>query len=65
MEMVVFWALFAIVVLAVGYVWARALNLRTRKAALGRGPASSDAAPHSKEHGVDVQARRKTYDDVT
>ena len=63
MEMVVFWALFAIVVLAVGYVWARALNLRTRK--LERDAARSDAAPQTKEHGVDLQSRRKTYDDVT
>jgi hypothetical protein len=65
MEMVVFWALFAIVVLAVGYVWARALNLRTRKPALERDPARSDATSQTKQHGLDLQAHRKTYDDVT
>jgi hypothetical protein len=63
MEMVVFWTLVAIVVLAVGYVCG--LNLRTRKAAFGRDPARFDATPQIKEHGVDLQARRKTFDDVT
>jgi len=63
MEMVVFWALVAIVVPAVGYVCA--LNLRTRKAGFGRDPARFDAAPQIKKHGVDLQARRKTFDDVT
>jgi len=60
---IVFWAVVAIVALAVGYVCA--LNLRPRKAALGHDPARFDAAPQTKEHGVDLQARRKTYDDVT
>jgi hypothetical protein len=60
---IVFWAIVAIVVLAVSYVCA--LNLRPRKTALGCDPARSDAAPQTKEHGVDLQARRKTYDDVT
>ena len=63
MEIVVFWTLVAIVVLAVGYVCG--LNLRTRKAAFRRDPARFDAAPQIKEHGVDLQARRKTFDDVT
>jgi hypothetical protein len=63
MEMVVFLALVAIVVLVVGYVCA--LNLRARKAAFGRDPARFDAAPQIKEHGVDLQARRKPFDDVT
>jgi flagellar biosynthesis/type III secretory pathway M-ring protein FliF/YscJ len=63
MEMVVFWALVAIVALAVVYVCA--LKLRARKAALGRDPARSDATSQTKEHGVDLQARRKSYDDVT
>jgi len=63
METVVFWALVAIVVLAVGYVCA--LNLRTRKGAFGSDPARFDAPPQIKEHGVDLQARRKTFDDVT
>src|SRR5262245_48837499 len=59
----VFWAVVAIIALAVGSICA--LNLRPRKAAFGRDPARSDAAPRTKEHGVDLQARRKTYDDVT
>jgi hypothetical protein len=63
MEMVVFWTLVAIVVLAVGYLCA--LKLRTRKAAVGPDPARFDAPPQIKEHGVDLQARRKTFDDVT
>ena len=60
---IVFWAVVAIIALAVGYVCA--LNLRPRKVALGRDLARSDAAPRTKEHGVDLQARRKPYDDVT
>jgi hypothetical protein len=63
MEIVVFWTLVAIVVLAVGYVCG--LNLRTRKAAFRRDPARFDATPQINEHGVDLQARRKTFDDVT
>jgi hypothetical protein len=55
-------ALVAIVVLAVGYVCD--LNLRTRKAAFGRDPARFDGAPQIKEHGIDLQARRKPFDDV-
>jgi hypothetical protein len=27
-------------------------------------PSTSDVAPGTKEHGVDLQARRKTYDDL-
>ena len=53
---IVFWAVVAIIALAVGYVCALAR---------GRDPARSDAAPRTKEHGVDLQARRKPYDDVT
>jgi hypothetical protein len=53
----------AIIVLAVVYVCA--LNFRKRKEALGREPSMSGVAPDTKEHGVDLQARRKTYDDVT
>ena len=60
---IVFWVIVAIVVLAVVYICA--LSLRKRKGALGREPARSDAAPDTKGHGVDLQARRKTYDDVT
>ena len=63
MEMVVFWVLVAIIVLGVGYVCI--LNFRTRRATFGRDPARPDAAPQMKEHGVDLQAHRKTYDDVT
>lgn len=48
---VVFWVIVAIIVLAVVYVCA--LSFRKRKQAFGR------------ENGIDLQARRKTYDDVT
>ena len=60
---VVFWVIVAIIVLAVVYVCA--LSFRKRKEALGREPFMSDAALDTKEHGIDLQARRKTYDDVT
>ena len=42
-----------------------ALSFRKRKEALGREPFMSDAALDTKGHGIDLQARRKTYDDVT
>jgi hypothetical protein len=48
---IVFWVIVAIIVLAVVYVCA--LSFRKRKQAFGR------------ENGIDLQARRKTYDDVT
>jgi len=57
---VVFWVIVAIVVLAVVYAC-----FRKRKEALGREPFMSDVAPDTKGHGIDLQARRKTYDDVT
>ena len=60
---IVFWVIGAIIVLAVIYVCA--LSFRKRKEAFGRDPARSDMASGTKEHGVDLQARRKTYDDVT
>jgi hypothetical protein len=60
---IVFWAVVAIVALAVGYVCA--VNLRKRKTTLGHDPARSDAAHQTKQHGLDLQAHRKTYDDVT
>ena len=60
---IAFWTIVAIILLAVAYICA--LNLRKRKGVLERGPARFDAAPDTKEHGVDLQARRKTYDDVT
>jgi len=53
----------AIIVLAVVYVWA--LSFRKRKEALGRESSMSDGAPDTKGHGIDLQARRKTYDDIT
>ena len=59
----VFWVIVAIIVVAVAYVCA--LNLRKRKGVFGREPSMSDVAPSTKEHGVDLQAHRKTYDDVT
>jgi len=60
---IVFWVIVTIIVLAVVYVCA--LSFRKRKEALGREPSLSGVAPGTKEHGVDLQARRKTYDDVT
>jgi hypothetical protein len=60
---IVFWVIVAIIVLAVVYVCA--LSFRKRKEALGREPSLSGVAPDIKEHGVDLQARRKTYDDIT
>ena len=51
----------AIFVIAVVY----ALSFRKRKEALEGEPSMSDVAPGTKEHGVDLQARRKTYDDLT
>jgi hypothetical protein len=53
----------AIIVLAVGYVCA--LSFRKRKEAVVREPPMSDVAPDTKGHGIDLQARRKTYDDIT
>jgi hypothetical protein len=58
---IVFWMIVAIFVIAVVY----ALSFRKRKEALGREPSMSDVAPDTKGHGIDLQARRKTYDDIT
>jgi len=60
---VVFWPIVAIVVLAVIYVCAQ--SFRKREEAVSRGPPMSDVAPNPMGHGIDLQARRKTYDDVT
>jgi hypothetical protein len=60
---IVFSVIVAIIVLAVVYVCA--LTFRTRKKAPAREPSLSDVASDTKEHGIDLQARRKTYDDVT
>ena len=60
---IVFWMIVAVIVLAIFYVCA--LSLRKRKEAFGREPSLSDVATDTKEHGIDLQARRKTYDDVT
>jgi hypothetical protein len=54
---IVFWMIVVMFVIAVVY----ALSFRKRKEAIGREPTASD----TKEHGVDLQARRKTFDDVT
>jgi hypothetical protein len=53
---IVFWVIVAIVALAVVYVCAFRF---------GKRKPLSDLAPDPQEHGVDLQARRKTYDDVT
>ena len=55
---IVFWVIVAIIVLAVVYVCA--LSFRKRKQAFGREPSMSDVVPDTKEHGIDLQARRKT-----
>jgi len=60
---VVFWTIAAFVVLAVIYVYT--LSFRKREEAVPRGPPMSDVAPDPIGHGIDLQARRKTYDDVT
>jgi hypothetical protein len=60
---IIFWVIAAIIVLAVVYVCA--LSFRKRKETLGREPPMSDVAPDTKGHGMDLQARRKTYDDVS
>jgi hypothetical protein len=54
-----FWVIVAIAVLAVAYTCA--LTFMKRKEALRRKPTASD----TNEHGVDLQARRKTFDDLT
>jgi len=60
---IVLWPIGAIIVLAIVYVCA--LSFRKRKQALEGKPSTSDVPPGTKEHGVDLQARRKTYDDLT
>ena len=60
---IVFWLIVAIIILAVVYVCA--LSFWKRKEAVGREPPMSDVAPDPIGHGIDLQARRKTYDDVT
>jgi hypothetical protein len=55
----VFWVIVAIVVLAVAYTCA--LTFMKRKEALRR----TLTTPDTNEHGVDLQARRKTFDDLT
>ena len=60
---IVFWLIVAFIILAVVYVCA--LRFRKRKEAVPRGPPMSDVAPDPIGHGIDLQARRKTYDDVT
>jgi cytochrome c-type biogenesis protein CcmH/NrfG len=54
----VFWVIVAIVVLAVVYC---VLTPMKRKEAVRRPLTASD----TNEHGVDLQARRKTFDDLT
>lgn len=51
----------AIIVIAIVYFFV----LSFRKSRFGRKLAGSSAAPGPKEHGVDLQARRKLHDDVT
>jgi hypothetical protein len=53
---ILYWVIVAIIALAVVYVCAFRF---------GKRKPSSDPPPDPKGHGVDLQARRKTYDDVT
>ena len=55
----VFWVIVAIVVLAVVYTCV--LTPMKRKEA----PPRTLTAPDTNEHGVDLQPRRKTFDDLT
>jgi hypothetical protein len=55
----VFWVIVAIVVLSVVYTCA--LTFMKRKEA----PRRALTPPDTNEHGVDLQARRKTFDDLT
>ncbi len=57
---IVFWLIVPIVALVIAYICALSVAKRRRYRS-GR-PA---AAPYPKEHGVDLQARRKLHDDVT
>ena len=59
---IVFWVIFVIIMLAVVYVGA--LSFGKHQEARGRERAKSDVAPDTKEHGIDLQARRKLYDDA-
>ncbi len=59
---ILFWLIVAIVVLAVIY---GSLIVGKRKEAVGREGVRFDLAPGTKEHGIDLQARRKVYDDIT
>ena len=58
---IIFWVIVAIVVLAAVYICALGFGKRKET----REPSMPDVAPDTKGHGVDLQARRKTYDDVT
>jgi len=56
---ILFSLIVAIIVLAVVYICA--LSFLKRKEMVRR----KLIAPDTKEHGVDLQTRRKTYDDIT
>jgi hypothetical protein len=53
---IVFWVIVTIIALAIVFVCAFRF---------GKRKPPSDLAPDPQGHGVDLQARRKTYDDVT
>ena len=57
----VFWVIVVIVALMIVYVYV----VSFREGRLGRKSARSAAALDPKEHGIDLQARRKLHDDVT
>jgi phosphate/sulfate permease len=57
---IVFWVIVAIVALVIAYICTLSVAKRRRYRS-----ERSAAAPGSKEHGIDLQARRKLHDDVT
>ena len=52
---ILYWVIVAIIALAIVFVCAF----------LGKRKPPTDLAPDPQGHGVDLQARRKTFDDVT
>lgn len=58
---ILFWVIVAIILLAVIY---GSLNVGKRKETPKRA-IKFDIASGTKEHGIDLQARRKLYDDIT
>ncbi len=58
---ILLWLILAIIVLAIIYGF---MNVGKRKESAGREPPKFNVTPDQR-HGIDLQARRKPYDDVT